>query len=241
MTGSVSLSPDERWASIPQLASALSCIGSTVQLQDLQGVNVSSLMPTITSWSLTSNILSATTQSASGFFTGQKVRLVPQNSGDSWLNTSLTGTSYTAANPGTFTITSTPTPTTFTADITTGGITHTDVTTNTDPVYVFTYQTGTVVPTPAAATPTFSPVAGTYSVAQTVTIGSATGGASIVYCQDTVNTCTPGTSYSTPVSVSATGYLRAQATASGYTASSVGSAAYTFGSTQSVFSGVIIY
>ena len=145
-TGSVTLSPDERWASIANLASALTCIHTTVQLQDLEGVNVSSLMPTITNWSVTNNIFSGTTANPHGFFTGQKVRLVPQNiPTDAWLNTSIAqpGTcgAATAAVPCTFTITSTATPTTFTLDLTTGQTTHTDVATNSDPVYVATYQT----------------------------------------------------------------------------------------------------
>ena len=145
-TGSVTLSPDERWASIANLASALTCIHTTVQLQDLEGVNVSSLMPTITNWSVTNNIFSGTTANPHGFFSGQKVRLVPQNiPTDAWLNTSIAqpGTcgAATAAVPCTFTITSTATPTTFTLDLTTGQTTHTDVATNSDPVYVATYQT----------------------------------------------------------------------------------------------------
>lgn len=79
----------------------------------------------------------------------------------------------------------------------------------------------------AAATPTFSPVAGTYAVSQSVTITCTTASSSIFY---TTNGSTPSTSstpYTGPVSISATGTLQAIATASGFSQSAVGSAAYT--------------
>lgn len=80
--------------------------------------------------------------------------------------------------------------------------------------------------TPVAATPVYSPTAGVYSVTQTVTITSSTPSSTITYCTDTTNTCTPTTTYSTPVSISSTHYLRAFATASGYTQSSTASGQY---------------
>ena len=80
------------------------------------------------------------------------------------------------------------------------------------------------------ATPTFSPVAGSYSSTQTVTISTTTPGAYLLYCQDTINTCTPATLYSSPVSVSSTGYLRAIACEAGALCSAVGSAVYTIAS-----------
>jgi len=79
----------------------------------------------------------------------------------------------------------------------------------------------------AAATPTFSPVAGTYTAAQTVTISDATSGATIYY---TTNGTTPTTSspvYSGAIVVSSTETLEAIATATGYSTSAVASAAYT--------------
>jgi Chitobiase/beta-hexosaminidase C-terminal domain len=84
------------------------------------------------------------------------------------------------------------------------------------------------------ATPTFSPVAGTYSSTQTVTISDSTGGATICYTTDgstpTANgagTCTHGTTYSSAVIVATTLTLQAVGSLSGDSDSSVGSAAYT--------------
>jgi hypothetical protein len=81
-----------------------------------------------------------------------------------------------------------------------------------------------------AATPTFSPAAGTYSSAQTVTISSTTPPATIYY---TTNGSTPTTSsavYSGPITVSSTETLQAIAVATGYSTSAAGSAAYTISS-----------
>jgi uncharacterized repeat protein (TIGR03803 family) len=63
---------------------------------------------------------------------------------------------------------------------------------------------------PMAAAPTFSPVAGTYTSAQTVTISTPTSGASIRYTTDgSTPTETNGTLYSGPVKISATSTLQA--------------------------------
>jgi Chitobiase/beta-hexosaminidase C-terminal domain len=78
-----------------------------------------------------------------------------------------------------------------------------------------------------AATPTFSPVAGTYTVTQTVTISTSTPSATIYY---TTNGTTPTTGspvYTGPITVSATETIKAIATAAGYSQSAVGSALYT--------------
>ena len=78
-----------------------------------------------------------------------------------------------------------------------------------------------------AATPTFSPVAGTYGSAQSVTISDATGSSTIYY---TTNGSTPTTNsptYSAAISVSANETIEAIATATGYSTSATGSAAYT--------------
>lgn len=91
-----------------------------------------------------------------------------------------------------------------------------------------------------AAAPTFSPVAGSYPSSQNVTISTATTNASLLYCFDTTNTCTPGTPYSGPVAVSSSGFLRAQGTLAGFTNSSIASAPYTIGTTTGMPSITLI-
>ena len=84
---------------------------------------------------------------------------------------------------------------------------------------------------PAAAPPTFSPAAGPYAAAQSVSLADATTGSTIYY---TTNGTTPTTAspvYSTPIAVSATETLEAIAVATGYTNSTVSTAAYTIGAT----------
>ena len=80
----------------------------------------------------------------------------------------------------------------------------------------------------AVAVPTFSPAAGTYPSSQSVTITSATAGASIRY---TTNGSTPsetsGTLYSTPVSVTTTTTIKAIAYLTGMADSAVVSATFT--------------
>ena len=83
-----------------------------------------------------------------------------------------------------------------------------------------------VINLPVTATPIFNPGAGTYTSVQTVTISDATSGATIYY---TTNGTTPTTNsavYSGAITVSATETLEAIATATGYTQSATGSAAY---------------
>jgi hypothetical protein len=78
------------------------------------------------------------------------------------------------------------------------------------------------------ADPSFSPAAGTYSGAQTVTISSSTSGASIRYTTDgNTPTSSSGTVYSSPITISSTTTLRAIAYKSGMTDSNVTIGAYT--------------
>jgi hypothetical protein len=91
-----------------------------------------------------------------------------------------------------------------------------------------------------AATPSFSPVGGNYLTAQTVTIGTATAGATIRYTTDgTTPTATVGTIYSGPLTVSATTTLKAVAYASGMTNSSVATAVYNILAAAPSFSPVV--
>ena len=78
------------------------------------------------------------------------------------------------------------------------------------------------------ATPTFNPVAGTYTTSTSVTISTTTGGASIRYTTNgTAPSSTVGTVYSSPVSITASCTLQAIAYETGYTNSAVASGNYT--------------
>jgi len=83
-----------------------------------------------------------------------------------------------------------------------------------------------VAVTPAAE-PAFSPVAGTYTAAQTVTITDTTPNATIYFTTDGSTPTTSSTVYSSPITVSSTETLNAIATASGYSTSPIASALYT--------------
>ena len=81
---------------------------------------------------------------------------------------------------------------------------------------------------PQCAAPTFTPAAGTYSSAQSVTIGTTTIGASINYTTDgSTPSESAGTLYSSPVNISTTSTLQAIVFEDGYTDSSVTSGVYT--------------
>ena len=81
--------------------------------------------------------------------------------------------------------------------------------------------------TPPAATPVFSPAAGTYTSAQSVTISDATMGAAIYYTTNGSMPTTSSTLYTGAISVSTTETIQAIAVATGYTSSAVASATYT--------------
>jgi hypothetical protein len=85
----------------------------------------------------------------------------------------------------------------------------------------------TVAASPQAATPTFSPVAGSYGSAQNVTISCLTPSSTIYYTTNGSTPTTGSTVYSSSVNVAITETLKAIATASGYLQSAVGSAGYT--------------
>jgi hypothetical protein len=81
--------------------------------------------------------------------------------------------------------------------------------------------------TTQAATPTFSPAAGTYGTTQSVKISDTSGGATIYYTIDNSTPTTSSTKYTTAITVSQTTTIKAIATASGFTTSAVGTATYT--------------
>jgi hypothetical protein len=94
---------------------------------------------------------------------------------------------------------------------------------------------------PAVDTPTDSPGQGTYSSAQTVTLGDTTGSATICYTTDgstpaaaTPGTCSTGTTYSTGFNVAATTTVKAIGTKAGMTNSAVMSSVYTISSSPGI-------
>ena len=78
--------------------------------------------------------------------------------------------------------------------------------------------------TPTVSTPAFSPAAGTYTSAQSVTISDATSGATIYYTTNGTTPTTSSTKYTGPITVSSTETLEAIAVATGDTNSAVASA-----------------
>jgi len=81
-------------------------------------------------------------------------------------------------------------------------------------------------PSPTTATPTFSPVGGTYSTPQSATISDTTAGAVIYYTTDGTTPTTSSPQYSGPISVVASTTIKAIAV-SNSVSSYVGTATYT--------------
>ncbi len=87
---------------------------------------------------------------------------------------------------------------------------------------------------PTVATPTFSPTAGTYYEAQTVTINCSTEGATIHYTIDGTDPTESSTVYESPISISETTTVKAFAMKEGYLDSGIASAHYTIAEAPSV-------
>ncbi|HUH62358.1 MAG TPA: chitobiase/beta-hexosaminidase C-terminal domain-containing protein [Terracidiphilus sp.] len=80
---------------------------------------------------------------------------------------------------------------------------------------------------PPAATPSFSPAAGSYTSSQNVTIRDATPNAAIYYTTDGTTPTVASLKYAGPIAVAATGAINAMATAASNSQSAVASATYT--------------
>ena len=80
------------------------------------------------------------------------------------------------------------------------------------------------------ATPTFSPIAGSYTGLQSVTVSSTTSGSTFYYTTNGSTPTTGSTLYSGPVSVGSSETLKVLAVKSGFTDSAIGSAAYVIAS-----------
>jgi Chitobiase/beta-hexosaminidase C-terminal domain len=85
---------------------------------------------------------------------------------------------------------------------------------------------------PVAAAPTFTPAAGTYTSAQSVTLASTTPGASLFYTTNGTTPTTGSTPYTGPIAVGSSMTIEAIATASGFSQSPVSSASYTINIAQ---------
>src|SRR5204863_6015281 len=80
---------------------------------------------------------------------------------------------------------------------------------------------------PIAAPPTFNPPGGSFVGSVTVTMSTATSGATIYYTTDGSAPTTASSAYTGPVPLTTTTTLRAMAAASGMSNSNVTSATYT--------------
>lgn len=103
--------------------------------------------------------------------------------------------------------------------------------------FAITYGSGGTTET--VATPTFTPVEGTYTEAQNVTISCATAGASVYYTTDgTIPVVAPtginGTLYTAPIAISETTTVKAIAVKDGMNNSSVATATYTIQATPTL-------
>jgi alpha-tubulin suppressor-like RCC1 family protein len=85
----------------------------------------------------------------------------------------------------------------------------------------------TTVYTMKVASPTFSPVGGTYTSGQTVTLATTTPGATIRYTTDGTTPTSSSTAYSSPLSIVTTTTLNAAGFLSGYITSDTATAVYT--------------
>ena len=89
---------------------------------------------------------------------------------------------------------------------------------------------GLLSTTSTAATPTFSPLPGTFSSAQSVTLSDTTTGATIYYTTGGTTPTTASTVYKSAIAVNATTTINAMAAATGYNNSTVASGTYTIAS-----------
>jgi DNA-binding beta-propeller fold protein YncE len=131
-----------------------------------------------------------------------------------------------SARATTFISSSSVTATILTADIAAAGTSSVTVSNPAPGGGTSNAQTFTITNQSIAATPTFSPGAGTYTSTQSVTISCTTPSSTLYYTTDGSIPTASSTPYTTPVSVAFSETLNAICTAAGYANSAVGSAIY---------------
>ncbi len=89
------------------------------------------------------------------------------------------------------------------------------------------YQINGVSTVQTVATPTFTPIGGTYTTAQNVTISCATSGAQIRYTTNGVEPTESSALYGSPITVTASTTIKAKAFLQGWTPSATSTATYT--------------
>lgn len=113
----------------------------------------------------------------------------------------------------------------------TGDYTYVGIRSNNGAIYLskveIEWETDGGSSTPTCAVPTFSPEAGTYTVAQEVTISTTTEGATIYYTTDGNDPTANSSVYSAAIPVSETMTIKAIAVAEGYDNSAIATATYT--------------
>ncbi|MBR1513208.1 MAG: choice-of-anchor J domain-containing protein [Bacteroidales bacterium] len=92
---------------------------------------------------------------------------------------------------------------------------------------IFVKTEGGEPPMPTVATPTFTPEAGTYYEAQTVSIACATPDATIHYTLDGTDPTASSPVYTTPINIETTTTIKAIAMKEGYNDSNIATATYT--------------
>jgi len=165
------------------------------------------------------------TSDISGTITEIKINTSGANSIAGTLNVTVGGNAFGDS----YTLTNAATEVTFTGSAS-GDISFNYAQTSSKAIYIksitITYSSGGGTQT--VATPTFSPTGGTYFETQSVSIACTTEDATIRYTTDGSEPTESSAVYSAPISVSTTTTLKAKGFKSGYNASSVASATYTF-------------
>ncbi len=178
--------------------------------------------------------LSLTTSGISGTITSIKVSTAGASGTNATFSISVGSTPFTCSGSTSVSITATNTTYEFTGSGS-GQIVLSWSQTSSKALYIKDIQVTYTLPSnPVVATPTFSPAAGTYTSAQSVTISCTTEGASIYYTTDGSDPDNTKTLYTGAISVTSTTTIKAIAYATGYDPSAVASATYTINAAPTI-------